>query len=95
MWEDERNKRGGRWLITLNKQQRRQDLDRFWLETVGLTEGRRYPFLELPLAAAWSLAAVQTSSDKAGGKKKHAPLNINRLLRRLFFGVFVGVCLPA
>lgn len=36
MWEDERNKRGGRWLITLNKQQRRLDLDRFWLETVGL-----------------------------------------------------------
>lgn len=36
MWEDERNKRGGRWLITLNKQQRRLDLDRFWLETVTL-----------------------------------------------------------
>ncbi|ELR54190.1 Eukaryotic translation initiation factor 4E, partial [Bos mutus] len=34
MWEDEKNKRGGRWLITLNKQQRRSDLDRFWLETV-------------------------------------------------------------
>ncbi|KAJ8281396.1 hypothetical protein GJAV_G00067210 [Gymnothorax javanicus] len=33
MWEDERNKRGGRWLITLNKQQRKADLDRFWLET--------------------------------------------------------------
>ncbi|MEQ2301046.1 hypothetical protein AMECASPLE_031966, partial [Ameca splendens] len=37
MWEDERNKRGGRWLITLTKQQRRSDLDRYWLETVGLT----------------------------------------------------------
>lgn len=35
MWEDERNKRGGRWLLTLNKQQRRLDLDRFWLETVS------------------------------------------------------------
>ncbi|MBN3288034.1 IF4EA factor, partial [Polyodon spathula] len=35
MWEDERNKQGGRWLITLTKQQRRSDLDRFWLETVG------------------------------------------------------------
>lgn len=35
MWEDERNKRGGRWLITLSKQQRRADLDRFWLETVS------------------------------------------------------------
>ncbi|XP_057158097.1 eukaryotic translation initiation factor 4E isoform X10 [Pan paniscus] len=36
MWEDEKNKRGGRWLITLNKQQRRSDLDRFWLETEGI-----------------------------------------------------------
>ncbi|MEE6460634.1 hypothetical protein FKM82_001048 [Ascaphus truei] len=36
MWEDEKNRRGGRWLITLNKPQRRNDLDRFWLETVGL-----------------------------------------------------------
>lgn len=39
MWEDERNKRGGRWLITLTKQQRRLDLDRFWLETVGFVCG--------------------------------------------------------
>ena len=34
MWEDGRNRKGGRWLITLSKQQRRADLDRFWLETV-------------------------------------------------------------
>ncbi|XP_068596489.1 eukaryotic translation initiation factor 4E-1A-like [Brachionichthys hirsutus] len=34
MWEDEQNRRGGRWLITLSKQQRRSDLDHFWLETV-------------------------------------------------------------
>ena len=31
MWKDE-NKQG--WLITLNKQQRRSDLDPFWLETL-------------------------------------------------------------
>ena len=35
MWEDERNRRGGRWLITLSKQQRKSDLDHFWLETVS------------------------------------------------------------
>uniref|UniRef100_UPI0035902EE7 eukaryotic translation initiation factor 4E-like n=1 Tax=Myxine glutinosa TaxID=7769 RepID=UPI0035902EE7 len=34
MWEDERNKKGGRWLVTLNKTQRHSDLDRFWLETL-------------------------------------------------------------
>ncbi|KAJ8788152.1 hypothetical protein J1605_005451 [Eschrichtius robustus] len=34
MWEDEKNERGGRWLITLNKQQRPSDLDRFRLATL-------------------------------------------------------------
>ncbi|XP_056425864.1 eukaryotic translation initiation factor 4E type 1B [Hyla sarda] len=34
MWEDSRNKRGGRWLITLSKQQRHSDLDSLWLETL-------------------------------------------------------------
>ncbi|XP_054652232.1 eukaryotic translation initiation factor 4eb isoform X1 [Dunckerocampus dactyliophorus] len=42
MWEDERNKRGGRWLITLNKQQRRLDLDRFWLETLLCLVGEAF-----------------------------------------------------
>ncbi|XP_051050504.1 eukaryotic translation initiation factor 4E type 1B [Phodopus roborovskii] len=34
MWEDNRNKRGGRWLLSLAKQQRHTELDRLWLETV-------------------------------------------------------------
>uniref|UniRef100_A0A8C5PD12 Eukaryotic translation initiation factor 4E n=1 Tax=Leptobrachium leishanense TaxID=445787 RepID=A0A8C5PD12_9ANUR len=42
MWEDEKNKRGGRWLITLNKQQRRNDLDRFWLETLMCLIGESF-----------------------------------------------------
>uniref|UniRef100_A0A8C6W660 Eukaryotic translation initiation factor 4E type 1B n=1 Tax=Nannospalax galili TaxID=1026970 RepID=A0A8C6W660_NANGA len=33
MWEDNRNKRGGRWLVSLAKQQRHIELDRLWLET--------------------------------------------------------------
>ena len=32
MWKDEKNKQGGWWLITLNKQQRWSDLNRFWLQ---------------------------------------------------------------
>ena len=36
MWEDGRNKDGGRWLINLNKNQRMTDLDNFWLETVSV-----------------------------------------------------------
>lgn len=33
-WEDDRNRKGGRWLITLNKNQRSSELDHFWMETV-------------------------------------------------------------
>ena len=34
MWEDERNRRGGRWVINLNKSQRAQSLDKIWLEVM-------------------------------------------------------------
>ncbi|KAJ0050351.1 hypothetical protein NL108_017813, partial [Boleophthalmus pectinirostris] len=42
MWEDERNRRGGRWLITLSKQQRKADLDHFWLETLLCLVGEAF-----------------------------------------------------
>ena len=45
MWEDGRNKDGGRWLINLNKNQRMTDLDNFWLETVSVR------ILERPIVA--------------------------------------------
>ncbi|XP_049270267.1 eukaryotic translation initiation factor 4E-like [Rhipicephalus sanguineus] len=32
MWEDCRNKQGGRWLFNLNKNQRTTHLDNYWLE---------------------------------------------------------------
>ena len=34
MWEDEKNKEGGRWLVNSNRNQR-GELDRMWLETVN------------------------------------------------------------
>jgi len=34
MWEDEKNRLGGRWLVNINKNQRATDLDRLWLETL-------------------------------------------------------------
>lgn len=36
MWEDEANRKGGRWLISLEKKQRLVDLDRFWLDIVSI-----------------------------------------------------------
>jgi translation initiation factor 4E len=35
MWEDDANKRGGRWLISLAKNQRANELDKYWLEIVS------------------------------------------------------------
>lgn len=35
MWEDEANKRGGRWLINIDRKQRSSDLDRYWLDVVS------------------------------------------------------------
>lgn len=34
MWEDEKNRLGGRWLVNINKNQRATELDRLWLETL-------------------------------------------------------------
>lgn len=36
MWEDDANKRGGRWLISLERKQRNSnDLDTLWREVVS------------------------------------------------------------
>ena len=35
MWEDEQNKKGGRWLVNMNKNQRHHDLDNVWQEIVS------------------------------------------------------------
>ena len=42
MWEDERNKRGGCWLINLDKRQWYSDLDNFWLETLLCLIGEKF-----------------------------------------------------
>lgn len=34
MWEDARNRQGGRWLVNTQKNFRQHELDRLWLETV-------------------------------------------------------------
>jgi len=34
MWEDPKNRSGGRWVINLDKKRRTVELDHFWLEMV-------------------------------------------------------------
>ncbi|XP_061898316.1 eukaryotic translation initiation factor 4eb isoform X2 [Entelurus aequoreus] len=62
MWEDERNKRGGRWLITLNKQQRKLDLDRFWLETLLCLVGEAFDNYSDDVCGA--VVNIRTKGDK-------------------------------
>uniref|UniRef100_A0A3P8TIB7 Eukaryotic translation initiation factor 4eb n=1 Tax=Amphiprion percula TaxID=161767 RepID=A0A3P8TIB7_AMPPE len=62
MWEDERNKRGGRWLITLTKQQRRLDLDRFWLETLLCLVGEAFDDYSDDVCGA--VVNIRTKGDK-------------------------------
>ncbi len=35
MWEDSYNRLGGRWSLALNKSQRSNELDTYWLYTVS------------------------------------------------------------
>ncbi len=52
MWEDDKNRRGGRWLINLDKRQRNSCLDNFWLEVmlclIGEHEGEKREADEWP-----------------------------------------------
>lgn len=54
MWEDSRNKRGGRWLVSLAKQQRHSELDRLWLETVSGHGERREGWGVSPTRRGWA-----------------------------------------
>lgn len=44
MWEDAANKRGGRWVLNLNKQQRRNELDALWLDILLCLIGESFEY---------------------------------------------------
>ncbi|XP_053422202.1 eukaryotic translation initiation factor 4E type 1B [Nycticebus coucang] len=62
MWEDSRNKRGGRWLISLAKQQRHSELDRLWLETLLCLIGES--FGEHSKEVCGAVINIRTKGDK-------------------------------
>ncbi|XP_062499245.1 eukaryotic translation initiation factor 4E-like [Corticium candelabrum] len=41
-WEDSANRNGGRWLLNLNRQQRRDSLDRYWMEILLMMIGEQF-----------------------------------------------------
>ncbi|EDO49832.1 predicted protein [Nematostella vectensis] len=62
MWEDKRNKDGGRWLINTNKNQRQSDLDRFWLETLLCLIGEA--FGEYSEGVCGAVVQIRNKGDK-------------------------------
>ncbi|XP_036608194.1 eukaryotic translation initiation factor 4E type 1B [Trichosurus vulpecula] len=62
MWEDNRNKHGGRWLVSLAKQQRQNNLDRLWLETLLCLVGEA--FEEYSAEVCGAVVNVRTKGDK-------------------------------
>jgi len=64
MWEDSRNKKGGRWLISLNKQQRATELDNFWLETLLCMIGEAFDEYSDDICGA--VVNIRPKGDKIG-----------------------------
>lgn len=83
MWEDEANKRGGRWVITLNRQQRRSDLDNLWLDVLLCLIGESFEHSDQICGA---VVNIRTKVDKisiwtADGNNEEAALEIGHKLK--------------
>uniref|UniRef100_T1IXQ5 eIF-4F 25 kDa subunit n=1 Tax=Strigamia maritima TaxID=126957 RepID=T1IXQ5_STRMM len=84
MWEDDRNKQGGRWLINLNKNQRSVELDNFWLETLLCLIGEAFEEQSDEICGA--VVNVRPKGDKlavwtATARKMEPSIKIGRKLK--------------
>ncbi|XP_015927153.1 eukaryotic translation initiation factor 4E [Parasteatoda tepidariorum] len=64
MWEDSRNKQGGRWLINVMKSQRSTDLNNYWLEILLLMIGEAFD--ECSEDVCGSVVQIRNKGDKIG-----------------------------
>ncbi|GLV38801.1 eukaryotic translation initiation factor 4E1 [Carabus blaptoides fortunei] len=83
MWEDDANKRGGRWLINLDKKQRTVDLDRFWLDVILCMIGEAFDNSDDVCGA---VVNIRGKGDKIGiwtadATKSNAVIEIGRKLK--------------
>ncbi|XP_014676157.1 PREDICTED: eukaryotic translation initiation factor 4E-like isoform X2 [Priapulus caudatus] len=62
MWEDTKNKSGGRWLINLTRQQCINDLDSYWLETLLCLVGEAFD--EQSDDICGTVVQIRTKGDK-------------------------------
>jgi len=70
MWEDEKNRMGGRWLVNLSKQQRNTELDRLWLETLLCLIGEAFGDASDEVCGA--VVNIRPKGDKLGLWTSHA-----------------------
>ncbi|XP_072383183.1 eukaryotic translation initiation factor 4E-1A-like isoform X2 [Diabrotica undecimpunctata] len=83
MWEDDANKRGGRWLLSLEKKQRNNDLDRYWLDIILCLIGEAFENSEEICGA---VVNIRQKGDKiavwtADARNNTAILEIGRVLK--------------
>nr|CAD7445564.1 unnamed protein product [Timema bartmani] len=91
MWEDDANKRGGRWLINLEKKHRGHDLNNYWLEVLLCLIGEAFDDYHEDVCGAvvnirakgdkigiWTADALKSQSVLEIGRKVKTRLNINR-----------------
>jgi len=64
MWEDSRNKQGGRWLLNINKQQRTTDLNSYWLEILLCMIGEAFDECSEDICGA--VVQIRSKGDKLG-----------------------------
>jgi len=84
MWEDAANKRGGRWIVNLEKQKRNSELDQFWLETLLCLIGEAFEELGDDICGA--VINLRPKGDKLGlwtadSTRAEANISIGRTLK--------------
>ncbi len=84
MWEDDRNRRGGRWLVKLDKKQRSGHLDNFWLEVLLCLIGEAFGGHGWQVNGA--VVAVRNKSDRVGvwladSSSGDAVMHVGRVLK--------------
>ncbi|GIY53918.1 eukaryotic translation initiation factor 4E-1A [Caerostris darwini] len=84
MWEDSRNKKGGRWLLNVQKSQRNTDLNNYWLEVLLCLIGEA--FKEHSEEICGAVAQIRNKGDKiavwtADVKNQEAIMVIGRIMK--------------
>ncbi|XP_055701039.1 eukaryotic translation initiation factor 4E-1A [Phlebotomus papatasi] len=83
MWEDQYNKRGGKWMITLDKYQRHTEFDRLWLDMLLCLIGEVF---DHPDEICGAVASIRGKGDKIcvwtrSSQNKAANLQIGQNIR--------------